>query len=141
MYKPIKYILLLLLPFFVFSCNMGSKENRGRQSSAAVTGKPVAVNSKAVDKNLLYGSWIDNGEAKLNFTLNSDGTAKSDNMETLLYKNWKLNGNKITFTIESVGNHSSSIDEETYSIVSLDKDKMVLKGDAGTIYNYTRKKE
>ena len=133
-------IFVLIIPFFLFSCNMGSKENRGGQSTAVAKEKPVAVNSKTVNKNLLYGSWIDDSEAKLNFTINSNGTAKSDNMETLLYKSWKLNGNKITFTIESVGNHTSSVDEETYSIVSLDKNKMVLKDDAGNSYSYTRKK-
>ncbi len=69
--------------------------------------------------------WIQNyalalSEAALNFTLLADDTAKSDNMKTLLYKKWRVAGNNIIFTIESIGNHTSSTDDEVYEIIKLD---------------------
>jgi len=72
-------------------------------------------------------SWLDTSEAKLNFTLLADGTAKSDNMTTLLYKKWRIEGDKIIFTIESIGNGSSSTDEEIYEIVKIDDKELILK--------------
>lgn len=60
-------------------------------------------------------------------------------MKTLLYKSWSVNGNEITFTIESIGNGTSSIDVETYTIDQLTKDQLILsKG--GYKPEYTKKK-
>ncbi|HUH28753.1 lipocalin family protein [Gelidibacter sp.] len=91
------------------------------------------VNSKdqksIVENELLVGSWIDASDSALHFTLFNDGTARSDNMKTLLYKNWKVKGNQITFIVESIGNGTSSVDTLTYNIEKLTKNKLILKKD------------
>ena len=132
--------LVLIITLFIISCNTVVQENPVGQLSASAKGDSAAIASKTIDKELLYGSWIDQSEAKLNFSIKRDGSAQSDNMESLLYKSWKLKENMITFTIESIGNHTSSSDKESYSIDSLTKNKMVLKDRAGVLYTYTKKK-
>ena len=132
--------LVLIITLFIISCNTVVQENPVGQLASAAKADSAAIASKTIDKELLYGAWIDQSEAKLNFSINPDGSAQSDNMETLLYKSWKLNKDMITFTIESVGNHTSSSEEESYSIDSLTKKKMVLKDRAGVLHTYTKKK-
>ena len=82
-------------------------------------------------------SWKDNSESALNFTLFEDGTARSDNMKTLLYKSWKQEGNQITFTVQSIGNGTCSVSDVTYIIDKLTKDKLILrKGEY--LFEYTK---
>ncbi len=125
---------------FNYLANQSGYDCDGNKIEKVDNSKVLLNKSKTIDKELLYGSWIDQSEAKLNFSINPDGSAQSDNMETLLYKSWKLKGDIITFTIESVGNHTSSSDKESYFIDSLTKKKMVLKDRAGVLYTYTKKK-
>ena len=79
----------------------------------------------SVDENLLIGSWKDTSPSALHFTMFEDGTAKSDNMKTLLYKNWSVQGNKITFIVESVGNKSTSTDTIVQTIEKLTNDELI----------------
>ena len=112
--------LLVVVCLVLFSCNETTNSNRGR--------KAILQNRNDNDyRKFVVGSWKDTTDAHLHFTLFEDGSARSDNMETLLYRKWKLNGNKITFTIESVGNETSFVGEETFTIDELTKEKMVLK--------------
>jgi len=80
-----------------------------------------------VNKQLLVGSWLDTSASQLHFSLLEDGTARSDNMATLLYQKWRLEGNKLILTVKSIGNGSSSIDEESYEIKTLTEEKLVLQ--------------
>ena len=137
----IKNVTIVLgITLFIISCNTVVKENLDGQLSVSAEESAVAIESKTIDKELLYGSWIDHSEAILNFSINPDGSAQSDNMESLLYKSWKLNNDMITFSVESIGNHTSSTEKESYSIESLTQSKMVLKDRAGVLYTYTKKK-
>lgn len=90
-----------------------------------------------INQKLLVGSWIDLSPAKLHFSMFENGLAQSDNMKTLLYKNWKVEGKNIIFTIESIGNGSSSIDQETFTIQKLTKDSLILNR-KGYEFKYTR---
>lgn len=71
------------------------------------------------DYYMLYGSWVqkdsDSGFED-GFTLNQDGSASSINMATLIYKKWKISGDKLILTALSLGNHSASIFEDTLTI-------------------------
>jgi len=122
-------ILLFCFGLTLFvSCNGERKSKTGNEMNSEV--KNENEFDIGIDKQLLVGSWKDTSESALHFTLFKDGSARSNNMKTLLYKNWRVNGRQITFTIESVGNGMSSTNEVTYTIDKLSKDKMVLrKGD------------
>ena len=96
------------------------------------------VQNSTTERALLIGSWKDASEAALDFTLFQDGTARSDNMKTLLYKKWSVNGDQVTFTIESIGNGTSSTGEVTYTIEELTKSNLVLK-EGTSLSTYTRK--
>lgn len=89
-------------------------------------------------KEDFVGSWQDLSPAKLDFTLYSDGTAKSDNMETLLYEFWTLDGDKITFTIKSIGNVTSSTNTVSYMVRSVSKEEMILNRND---YDYVYKRK
>ena len=73
------------------------------------------------------GSWLDISESKLHFTLFEDGSARSDNMKTLLYKKWQVKGNNLILTQESIGNANSFIDDYEYEIVLLNDKELSLK--------------
>ena len=68
-----------------------------------------------------------------------DGTARSDNMKTLVYKQWRVEGNKLILTAETVGNGVSTEGETTYDIQTLTADKMILRN-GELISEYVRKK-
>ncbi len=84
------------------------------------------TNSEIKEKQLI-GSWLDTSESKLHFTLFNDGTARSDNMETLLYRKWRLEGNNLILTEESIGNGNTSVGDYKYEIVLLNDKALSLK--------------
>ena len=83
--------------------------------------------ASAINEKQLIGSWLDQSESKLHFSLLQDGTARSDNMATLLYQKWRLDGTKLILTVKSIGNGNSSINEETYEIKTLTEEKMIIQ--------------
>lgn len=74
--KPYLYFLISLIIINFFGCDFNKK--------------PATYNSK-----LLIGSWLDSSKAKLHFTLLENGVAKSDNMETLVYKSWSVGNDSL----------------------------------------------
>lgn len=114
------FTLLLVIGIIMISCNNKKKTNNGNHQ------KTIEQKS-TINKELLIGSWNDQSSSALHFSLLLDGTAKSDNMETLLYQKWKVKGNQLYLTVKSIGNGNSSIDTEIYEIQKLDKNQMILK--------------
>jgi hypothetical protein len=94
-----------------------------------VDGNPVELKqSKFKNKEKqLIGSWLDTSKRKLHFTLFKDGTARSDNMKTLLYRKWHIEGNTLIITEESIGNGNTSIENYEYDIILLNDTTLVLK--------------
>lgn len=125
--KTIQIILLVFVGgvFLFSSCKDGKKSKPGKDIKSEIQSKEKS--DSTIEKELLVGSWIDCSPAVLHFTLFEDGTARSDNMKTLLYKKWRVKGSQIVFTIESIGNKTSSVDDETYNIEKLTKDSLVLR--------------
>jgi outer membrane lipopolysaccharide assembly protein LptE/RlpB len=90
--------------------------------------KPKLELENSIDKQeLLIGSWKDTSKSALHISLFKNGTARSDNMKTLLYKNWSVKGNQITFTIESIGNGNSTTENVTYIIEKLTNNELILR--------------
>ena len=116
-----KQTLFLFIGILLFvSC----KNDRKGTSSNKENSK---IEISIVEKKLLIGSWKDTSKSALHFTLFKNGTARSDNMKTLLYKNWTVNRNQITFTVESIGNGTSSTDNVTYIIEKLTQNELILR--------------
>lgn len=110
------------------SCTYDTESTTSNQVSSEIA-------HSVVEKELLVGSWIDTSVSALHFTLFKDGSARSDNMKTLLYKDWNVEVNQITFTLESFGNGTSSTDTTTYTIERLTADELTLsKGTYRTTY-------
>lgn len=87
----------------------------------------------------LLGSWIEpipgNEKEFQGFTLNGDGTAESINMATLQYQKWQLKNGKLILTAKSIGNKTSSVGEEIYTIISVNKNYLYLKnGEIQLVY-------
>lgn len=90
---------------------------------------PILFAEQSDPNDKLIGSWFltEPAEADISFMLNADGSAKSLSMATLLYHKWRrVKNNQIIFTIESIGNRTSSIDNKLYTIKYLDDKKLVL---------------
>lgn len=109
------------------SCKEGSKTVIDKSGNELIELKTNNEKMASFDKNLLVGSWEDTSESALHFSLFADGTARSDNMKTLLYQSWRLENNKLVLTAKSIGNDTSSIDDEVYSVEELTENKMILK--------------
>jgi hypothetical protein len=95
--------------------------------------------SITIDSKLLIGSWFDTDESALHFTMFVDGTAKSDNMVTLLYEKWRIKGDSLFLTAKSIGNHTSSTDESAYKIIQLDKNTLIVTSGKYYTGKYTRR--
>lgn len=130
--KTIQTLFLIVGLFLLASCKNDTK-------SATSSKENSKIKNLIFEKKLLIGSWKDIFKSALHFTLFKNGTARSDNMKTLLYKNWSVKGNQITFKVESVGNGTSSTDNVTYVIEKLTKDELILR--KGTHLSEYKKKQ
>jgi hypothetical protein len=75
----------------------------------------------------LIGRWYGSAPEDISFQLNSDGTAKSLSMATLVYHRWqRINKHQVRITTESMGNHTSSISNNLYNIKYVDNKKLIL---------------
>lgn len=57
-----------------------------------------------INEELSVVYWLDQSAAALHSALFKDVNARSDNMKTLLYKKWRLEGANLILTAESIGN-------------------------------------
>ena len=89
----------------------------------------------------LMGSWVEpipeGGDTLQGFTLYSDGTASSINTGKLLYKEWKVRGDRLSLLVESKGKGIESQDMETYSFEQVSKNTLLLKI-GKSIFKYKR---
>lgn len=115
----------LIFSLILFNACYNAKKNSINDNLKPERHK-TELNDFKFDASLIVGSWIDTSESALHFTLFENGTARSDNMATLLYKKWRLEDTKLILTAESIGNIGSSIDDKTYQIHTLTKEKMIL---------------
>ena len=76
------------------------------------------------------------------FTLNSDNTASSINMHTLLVEKWaNPTPGELVLTVKSIGNKVETTSEETYTIDKLTFDELVLSQNGNVIWSLTHPKQ
>ncbi len=138
-------IVFTTIVLFFNACGEKQADKTNAQQKSAITKKTedskrkkVVKEKKTINKKLLIGSWLDVSDAALHFTIKYKGIARSDNMTALLYKKWQLKGDTITFTIESLGNKTSSITNKKYYIELLNRDTLKLVSNLHTT-TYIRK--
>lgn len=126
--------IVLLVSLTTISCNQITKQETKHGE--------VTISKTEEKTNLLIGSWVEpnpiNEKEMQGIKINTDGTAESINMATLLYKKWWKDADKLFLVSESIGNGSSSIDTTKYEIVKLNEKEIELK-DRDYIIKYKRK--
>ena len=126
--------IVLLVSLTTISCNQIKKQETKHGE--------VTISKTEEKTNLLIGSWVEpnpiNEKEMQGIKINTDGTAESINMATLLYKKWWKDADKLFLVSESIGNGSSSIDTTKYEIVKLNEKEIELK-DRDYIVKYKRK--
>jgi hypothetical protein len=89
------------------------------------------------EKNLLIGAWVEPNPINENevqgIKINEDGTAKSINMSTLVYKKWWKENDKLALVFESVGNGLTTIDTTKFEIIKLNDKKLEIRANNYTI--------
>jgi hypothetical protein len=80
-----------------------------------------------IDVSKLTGGWKDTSKAGLDMLLEKDGQAISLNSVTLKYSKWKLKGNKLTISSQSIGNGITFFSDDVYIIEQLNDSIMVLR--------------
>jgi hypothetical protein len=89
------------------------------------------------ETNLLIGSWVEPNPINANevqgIKINEDGTAKSINMSTLVYKKWWKENDKIALVFESIGNGLTIIDTTKFEIIKLNHYELEIKDNDYTI--------
>jgi hypothetical protein len=123
----IKTIFRLVVATLIGGLFLISCKNDQKNSDETVITQKITEHKSTINKDLLIGSWKDQSPSLLHFSINADGTAKSDNMETLLYQKWEVKNNQLYLTTESIGNGSSSMDTAVYEIQKLNKNQIILK--------------
>ena len=131
MQVKIKHTLFLIMGILMLFACKRSVTNNGINLENTLPERSL------VHKELLVGSWKDTSGSALHFSLFPDGTARSDNMKTLLYKSWNLKKDKIIFTIESVGNGIRFMDTVSYDIEKVNKNRLVLRNGT-SLYEYKK---
>ena len=93
--------------------------------------------SMVSETNLLIGSWVEPNPINANevqgIKINEDGTAKSINMTTLVYKKWWKENDKLALVFESVGNGLTIIDTTKFEIIKLNHNELEIKDNDYTI--------
>lgn len=74
------------------------------------------------------------------FAFNVDGTASSINMHTLVCHKWAFDGNKLTLTLESIGNRQTFISNEVYDVEKVNADSLILLQDQRVVWRLARLK-
>jgi len=117
-------ILTILLGsgLFIISC-----QNTNKDANQDHTDHSKIEKSVVTDTNSLIGSWEDQSEKALHFTLHADGTAQSDNMATLLFQQWSVKDDQLFLVAKNVGNKQTYIDTIVYSIQALNDSALILK--------------
>ncbi len=106
----IKFILTIITGMgLLLSCN-------NQKNTNSTDGENEAKHSTESNKSDLVGSWEDQSASALHFSLYSDGTAQSDNMATLLYQQWYVEGDELFLVAKSIGNSQTFIDTTAYTI-------------------------
>lgn len=81
--------------------------------------------------SMVAGSWVEpvpgNKDMVQGFILYPDGSARSINMSTLLYKSWRTHASNVTFLVESIGIHNRFETEESYRFEMPDPDRLILR--------------
>jgi hypothetical protein len=136
--KRLKQVLGLIALLLILIAMAGIYKFNILQNDIYIEGSAIT----SEDKALFIGSWVEpipgNEDAVQGFTLNEDGSASSINMHTLLYQKWDLKSGQLILTAKSVGNHSSSVDDETYTIELIGKNNLKLNN-GYTNLSYKRK--
>lgn len=135
-----KKIIIRILIFTVFITItiglVGMYKFNVLQDDIYIEGSSLSIE----DQNLyLLGSWIEpipgNKKEFQGFTLNGDSTAKSINMATLQYQKWQYKDGKLILTVKSIGNKTSSVGEDIYTIISINENYLYLKnGEFESVY-------
>ena len=124
--KILKRSLTVIISLFILVALAGMYKFNILQDDIYYEGSAITSNDTA----LFVGSWVEpipgNETEVQGFTLNEDGTASSINMNTLVYQKWVLKKGQLILTAKSIGNHSSSIDNEVYSIELVGKNSLTL---------------
>jgi hypothetical protein len=71
-------------------------------------------------------------------SLHENGTAASINMATLRYQRWRLEGDTLTLTGESIGNRTSSTFDEVYRVRSANEGRLELIDEQGQTRVFVR---
>lgn len=130
-------VLILITGFIAFGACREIRKKDNDQSN--IKKQHVKKYASDINTELLIGSWLDTSESALHFSLLKDRTARSDNMATLLYKKWRLEGTKLILTVKSIGNGTSSMGEEIYEIQTLTEEKMILQN-GEYLFEFVKKK-
>jgi hypothetical protein len=124
--KRLKQVLGLIALLLILIAMAGIYKFNILQDDIYIEGSAITTENKV----LLVGSWVQpipGQEDKLyGFKLNADGSASSINMHTLLYQKWELKNGQLILTAKSIGNHTSSVDDETYTIELIGKNSLKL---------------
>lgn len=133
-----KTALLIICLVLLNSCRNEQKNQvENETQSLSKTNEKRNIDN---ENEIIIGSWKDTSSSELHFTLFADGTARSDNMKTLLYQKWRINDDKLILIVESIGNGTSSTEEEIYEILKLNENVLIL-GKNGQSYEYIKSED
>jgi PBP1b-binding outer membrane lipoprotein LpoB len=121
--------ILLISTLLLSSCQQTTKQETKNNENIL----PI----KASETNLLIGSWVEPNPINVNevqgIKINEDGTLKSINMSTLVYKKWWKENDKLALVSESIGNGLTIIDTIKFEIIKLNHKELEIKNKDYTI--------
>lgn len=92
----------------------------------------------------IQGTWVEpnpiNPKEIQGFKLNENNTASSINMATLQFTGWNLNDRTLMLTGKSIGNGQTIENTDTFNIVRLDADSLILSRGGHIVWKLEREK-
>ncbi|UKJ09265.1 lipocalin family protein [Solitalea lacus] len=135
---PLFALIILLIP-------IGCQSRQQNKETTDTTSRVIsAPKNQATQAEKLIGKWVQpipgQESQKQGFQLNSDGTASSINMHTLLYDKWQLKGDTLLLWNHSVGVKNPIAGIDTCIIYNLTDSTLILTRKPSLKLNYTREK-
>ncbi|HVI46529.1 MAG TPA: lipocalin family protein [Chitinophaga sp.] len=125
------------------ACNSNDGQKQQEDSTKTNPATSATVEKPAPGDKLI-GKWVQpipgQEPDKQGIQLNSDGTATSINMHTLIYEKWELKGDTLIMWNHTTGVKAAGPGIDTTIVKQVTDSTLILLGNGGMELSYTREK-
>ena len=139
-----KHLFFLITIAILFSTACQNNQENNQSMATRTQGDSTEKETGSTIAKGIIGKWVQpipgqEGQQQ-GVQLNSDGSASSINIHTLIYEKWQLKGDTLLLTYHTQGVRTTGSDVDTVLLHNLTDSTLTLAKKSGFKMNYTRGK-